>query len=128
MKNLTLVINLISEIKETNKNIKKAKTEKIKFYENLEDRVNALSWDRIKDHDFNSEIIGASLTIQKLDYFKTYKYKLMDKLETHRYSPEQNRLYFRNGTSYISVPNKTEIYSAISHIITTQSFDQIKSI
>jgi hypothetical protein len=126
--NLELVINLISNIKETNKNIKKAKIEKIEFYKNKTDQLNTFSSEQIIKHNFEAEILNASLTIQKLDYFQKYKYKLIEKLERHEFSPEQNKLYFRKGEIFIKVPYKNSIENAITYIIENQSLEQIKSI
>jgi hypothetical protein len=127
-KNLELVISLISEIKETNKNIKEAKEQKIKFYKNKIEQLNTFNSEQIKTHNFKAEILNASLIIEKLNYFEKYKYKLIDKLEKHEYSPEQNKLYFRNSKIYIKIPYKTEIHQAITYIIESQSLEQIKSI
>ena len=126
--NLELVISLISEIKETNKNIKEAKEQKIKFYKNKIEQLNTFNSEQIKTHNFKAEILNAALTIKKLNYFEKYKYKLIDKLERHEFSPEQNKLYFRNSEIYIKVPYKTEIEKAIIYIIESQSLEQIKSI
>ena len=95
--NLKLIISLISEIKETNKNIKEAKQQKIKFYKNKIDKLNTFNEEQIKNNNFKAEILNASLIIEKLNYFEKYKYKLIDRLEKHEYSPEQNKLYFRNS-------------------------------
>jgi hypothetical protein len=127
-KNLELVISLISEIKETNKNIKEAKEQKIKFYKNKIQQLNTFNSEQIKTHNFKAEILNASLIIEKLNYFEKYKYKLIDKLEKHEYSPEQNKLYFRNSKIYIKIPYKTQIDQAITYIIESQSLEQIKSI
>lgn len=126
--NLELVISLISEIKETNKNIKEAKEKKIQYYKDNFSQLNSYEPEFIKKHDFKGEILNTALTIKKLNYFEKYKYKLIDKLERHEYSPEQNKLYFRGGKNFIQVPNKTNIQDAITFIVNYRSIEQIKSI
>lgn len=126
--NIDLVINLISNIKDTNKNIKKAKEQKIEFYKGKINELNTFTQEQIKAHNFKNEILNASITVQKLEYFYKHKFKLIDKLERHEYSPEQNKLYFRKGEIFISVPYKTNIDDAIIFIIENQTLEKIKSI
>lgn len=128
MNNLNIVTDLINSVKNTNKFIIKAKKEKIKFYKDRANDIEKMDIEKIKSHDFKVEILNAAITIEKLNYFSRYKYKLIDKLEKHEYSPEQNKIYFRNMKSYIKIPNITSIEKAISFIINNQSLDQIKSI
>jgi hypothetical protein len=126
--NIDLVINLISNIKATNKNIKVAKEQKIEYYKGKIEQLNTFNQEQIKNHNFKSEILNASLTVQKLDYFYKYKFKLIDKLEIHNYSPEQNKLLFRKGEIFVSVPYKTDIDQAIIFIIENQTLEQIKTL
>lgn len=126
--NLELVISLISEIKATNKNIKIAKEQKIEYYKNKIDQLNTFNQEQIKAHNFKHEILNASITVKKLDYFYKHKYKKIHGLDKHEYSPEQNKLYFNKGLNYVSVPYKNDMEQAIIFIIENQSLEQIKSI
>jgi hypothetical protein len=131
MKNIekvNLITQKISSIKNSNRYIKEAKKEKINFYSDRIKDLENMEIETIEKHNFLIEIINASLIIEKLNYFSRYKYKLIDKLEKHEYSPEQNKIYFRNMKSYIKIPNINTIEKAIIFIINNQSLEQIKSI
>ena len=128
MQNFELITEKINSIKNSNKFIIKAKKEKLQFYFDRINDINNMDFNKIENHNFKAEILSASINIQKLDYFSKYKYKLISKLETHSYSPEQNKIYFRGMNSFIKVPNITSIKSAITFIIKNQSIEQIKSI
>ena len=131
MKNIekfNLIAQKISSIKNSNRYIKEAKKQKISFYSDRIKDLENMEIETIEKHDFLLEIINASFTIEKLNYFSRYKYKLIDKLEKHEYSSEQNKIHFRNMKSYIKVPNITTIEKAICFIINNQSLEQIKSI
>jgi hypothetical protein len=128
MQNFELITEKINSIKNTNKFIIKAKKEKLQFYFNRIDDINNMDFNKIEKHDFKAEILSASINIKKLDYFSKYKYKFIDKLEIHEFSPELNKIYFRNMNLYIKIPNITSIETAIQYIIVNQSLEQIKSI
>lgn len=123
-----LITQKINSIKNSNKYIKEAKKEKINFYFDKIKELENMGIEIIEKHNFLAEILNAAFTIEKLNYFSKYKYKLIDKLEKHEYSPEQNKIYFRNMKSYIKIPNITTIEKAICFIIINQSLQQIKSI
>jgi hypothetical protein len=125
--NLELVINKINSIKSSDKNIQKAKKQRIEFYKSYENRINSLDIDKINCHNFINEVLDCSQNILKLECFNKSKYKMIDKLEIHRYAPELNKLLFKNGKE-IKTPQIDNIENAIAFIIKNQSLEQIKSI
>jgi hypothetical protein len=128
MKNLQLIENKINAVKENKRFIQIAKGERIKYYKENENKVDALSVETIEKHNFKLEIFEAAIKIEKLYYFEKYKYKLITGIESHAYAPELNKIYFRGKTVEVKTPNCKSIDDAIKYIIINQSLEQIKTI
>lgn len=133
MENLNLIIEKINALKNSkHKFFNKAKLKRIEYYKNrlinYPNSFDDLPIEKINNHDFLSEILEQSFILEKIDYFKKYKYSKIDKLEVHVYSPEQNKLLFNKSEIFISVPNCFTIQEAINYIIINQSLEQIKTI
>jgi hypothetical protein len=128
MENLQLIQTKISSIKETNRFIKLAKAKRLEYYTENASKVEDLSPRAVEEYDFKTEIFYTALNIEKLDYFKKHKYKLISGLERHAYAPELNKIYFRNNTIEIAVPKCDTIDDAIKYIALKQNLEQIKTI
>lgn len=126
MEKINLVIEKINSVYSSNKFINKAKKHKIKLYKERVFELEKLNTDFIQKFDFKGEVLNFAFYLEKLDYFKKYKFKKISKLETHNYSPEQNKLHF--GSKYINVKNCFTIEKAIEFIVLNQSLEQIKTI
>lgn len=128
MENLQLVQTKINSIKENTRFIKLAKSKRLEYYLDHASLVNDLSPRAIEEYNFKAEILQTAYNIEKLDYFKKHKYKLISGLERHAYAPELNKIYFRNNTVEIAVPKCNTIDDAIKYIALKQNLEQIKSI
>jgi hypothetical protein len=128
MENFQLVQTKINSIKENTRFIKLAKSKRLEYYLEHASLVNDLSPKAIEKYNFKAEILETALNIEKLDYFKKHKYKLISGLERHAYAPELNKIYFRNNTIEIAVPKCGTIDDAIKYIVLKQNLEQIKSI
>ena len=128
MKNLQLVQTKINLIKPNTGFIKLAKRKRLEYYLEHASLVNDLSPKAIEEYNFEAEILETAFNIEKLDYFKKHKYKLISGLELHAYAPELNKIHFRNSTIEIAVPKCETIDDAIKYIVVKQNLEQIKSI
>lgn len=126
MEKLNLVIKKINSVYSSNKFINKAKKHKIKLYKERINDLEKLNLDFIQKFDFKSEVLNFMFYLEKLEYFKKYKFKKITNLEIHNYSPEQNKLHF--GNKYITVKNCFTIEKSIEFIVLNQSLEQIKTI
>lgn len=128
MRNYNLIVTEINNIKGGNKFIKQAKKDRLLYYSNMLDNVNDLPIETVQKFNFGAEVLNISLEFEKLSYFMKYKYKHIDKLETHLYAPELNKIHFRGNLINIKTPYITTIEKAIHHVVKSQSLEQIKSI
>lgn len=126
MEKYNIVTQKINSVYSKNKFINKAKKDKIKLYKERINDLEKLNLEIIEKFDFASEVLEYMFYIEKLDYFKKHKYKKITKLETHNYSPEQNKLHF--GNKYINTKNCFTIEKAIQFIVFNQSLEQLKTI
>jgi hypothetical protein len=128
MENLQLIQTKINAIKQNTRFVKLAKAKRLEYYTENASNVEDLSPRAIEEYNFLAEILETALNIEKLDYFKKHKYKLISGLERHAYAPELNKIYFRNNTIEIAVPKCNTIDDAIKYIVLKQNLEQIKSI
>ena len=128
MENLELIklkINSISKNFTSSKYLEKAKKQRIEFYTNSLDMVNTLSTELIEKHNFKIEILDSIELIEKTELFFKKIYPKIDKLEIHKYSPEQNKLIFKNN-SILKIPGIDTIEKACSYLISNLSLEQIQ--
>jgi len=128
MENLQLIQTKISSIKENTRFVKLAKAERLEYYTENSNKLENLPVGKIEKYDFKSEIFYTALNLEKIDYFKKHKYKLISGLERHAYAPELNKIYFRNNKIEIAVPTCNTIEEAVKYIVKNQNLEQIKSI
>ena len=127
MQKLTLIIEKINQVDESNKFIKQAKKAKIQAYSKAIDKVNEIDIEIIKNHNFESEVLGLSIFLEKQDFFKKHLEKKIEKLERHLYSPEQNKLHFTNGKT-LNASQQTSIESAKNYIVQAYSLNQLENL
>jgi hypothetical protein len=76
---------------------KESKDKLVEFYcVTNKHKLEALSEDKIKSHDFKWEIETGALRLQKKSELK----KIVTKLEVHKYAPELNCLHFESGKTF----------------------------
>lgn len=122
MNKLEYINKEIESLKPFNKYMKQAIKERKQFYKDKASLLEAITLENIKKYSFRAEVLKRAEVLEKF----TFTPKLLDKitkLETHEYSPEQNKLHFKN--TYISVPQAKTIADAIAQIIQNNSITSI---
>lgn len=97
---LNKIVERINKIKGN----KEAKKDSINYYTESKDRLKNLSKNDIDNFDFEAEV--------KRNQQKYIELKKVEKLERHAYSPELNKLWFKDGT-FKKVPGCTTIRKAV---------------
>jgi hypothetical protein len=120
---------ILTEIKQTPKEgvykIKECIKDRIDFYSKDINKLENISFEKLKKHSFVSETLYISETKQKQSYKKKLLSKIL-KLERHLYAPEMNKIHFKNKT--VRVPQQTDIYNSIDYIIRVSSINEIKNL
>ena len=76
---------------------KESKDKLVEFYcVTNKHKLEALSEEKIKEHNFKFEIETGALRLKKMVELK----KIVTKLEVHKYAPELNCLHFKSGKTF----------------------------
>lgn len=122
MNKLEYIQKELNNIKPFNKYMKQAVKERKEYYLETAHMLETVTEEQIKKFCFLAEVLRESEKLEKLNFAP----KLLDKvikLETHEYSPEQNKLHFKNH--HINVPQAKTIAEAIAQIISNNSIDRL---
>jgi hypothetical protein len=125
MDKLEYILKELNNIKPFNKYVKKAVTERIEYYNETEHLLKTVTMEQIKKFCFLAEVLREAEKLEKLNFAP----KLLDKvikLEVYEYSPEQNKLHFKNH--FIAVPQAKTIAEAITQIINNNSITGLTKI
>jgi len=88
------VKGLINAVNYKGEFAKESKDKLLEFYlVTNKTRLNSLDLNKVKDHDFKSEIMTGAMRLGKQRDLR----KIVTKLERHAYAPELNQLHFKNG-------------------------------
>lgn len=121
--NIELIKNKINTITETDKFIKKAKIQRLKFYKDNLTKVNQMQIDKINDYNFKNEIISHAYNLRKLSLTPKI-IKQIIKLEIHSFAPELNKIHFTKNR-FTKIPQITTIENALTFLINTMNFEQL---
>lgn len=125
---LDYIIKEINKTTNFNKFTIDAKKYKINYYKNNYNKkeLKRIKLSRIKLHNFQSETLKYSETLEKQSY-KDKLLKCIEKLEIHNFAPELNKLVFINK-EYILTSNKFTIKEALNKLIKNSCISTLKNI
>ena len=123
---LDYIINEINQTINFNKFTIDAKKYKIDYYTKLKNELYKVKLSKIKLHNFQSETLKYSETLEKQSY-RDKLLKCIEKLEIHNFAPELNKLVFINK-EYILTSNKFTINEALDKVIKNCCISTLKNI
>lgn len=125
MEKLNYIIQELNRVNKYNKFVIEAVNERKKFYSNSLDKLENIPFEKIKNFSFISEALRKAEDLEKLNFAPKILDKVI-KLETHQYSPELNKLHFKNH--FVQVPQVTTIAEAITQIIKSNSITSLNKL
>jgi len=126
MENIIYVQKQIKSTSGSDTYIRKAKKERLDFYNSNIEKVNQMDFEKVKAHSFIAEVVRRAEQLRKLALLPKIK-KQVVKLETHSFAPELNVLHFTKNR-FLKVPQCKTIESALTFTIQTLSVEYLKTL